>query len=169
LHGFDLAKAEEVSPDHGVALPVLIAGGRDAIPVVPFYVNAAMDPVPAPGRCRALGGVLRRMVESERSPIERVVVMGTGGLSHWLCLPQMGQVNEEFDRWVLEHIVRGEGEQLGDLSAAEILDKAGNGGLELLNWIVAVGAAGQCRPEALYYEAVPEWLTGMGGVDMGVT
>jgi len=166
--GYDIAKAEEYAPDHGVALPVYIASGAHKMSVVPFCVNISMDPAPAVKRCWGLGQVLRRFIESGRPDHERVVIMGTGGLSHWLCVPQMGFVNEEFDRWFLDRLCGGAEQALTDLTNGEILEKSGNGGMEILNWIMMAAASGECTGELIYYEAIPEWFTGMGGVAMKV-
>ncbi len=165
-HGLDLARAEEARPDHGVAIPVAIVNPNGAIPVVPLYINVAMEPVPAPRRVWALGQALRDTVERHRPAAERVVVLATGGLSHWICMARQGDVNEAFDREVLDRLVRGEGDRLAALTAADILDRAGNGGLEILNWIAMAGAVAGARGETIYYEPIPSWLTGMGGVAM---
>jgi protocatechuate 4,5-dioxygenase beta chain/2'-aminobiphenyl-2,3-diol 1,2-dioxygenase large subunit len=166
-NGFDLAKAEEVRPDHGVALPNLFVNRDGRIPIVPIFVNTGMRPGPAPGRCWALGQTVRSFVERTRPRGERVVVYGTGGLSHWICMDRQGEVNERFDRLVIDRIVAGRAEELAALSWADVLAEAGNGGLEILAWIVAAAAMSGGRAEKIYYEAIPQWLTGMGGVAIG--
>lgn len=165
---FDLAKAEELLPDHGVVLPFIFATGGTPLPTVPLLVNVAMDPPPSPRRCFRLGRAIRDFVETTRPADERVVVLGTGGLSHWICMPQMGMVNETFDRWVLERFAAGDAEAVARLTSEDVLRESGNGGLEILNWLVMAGAAGPCTGEAVYYEPIPQWFTGMGGVRMNV-
>jgi 2'-aminobiphenyl-2,3-diol 1,2-dioxygenase large subunit len=166
--GFDLAKAEELRPDHGVALPLLAVDPERRIPIVPLLVNINMDPPPAPARCHSLGRVLRLTVEEDRPAGERVAVLATGGLSHWLNVPRHGEVNEAFDRSVMDILTAGRGGELARLSAAEIVARGGNGGLEVMNWLMAGAAAGEKGGEVVYYEKMPEWFTGMGGITLDV-
>jgi 2'-aminobiphenyl-2,3-diol 1,2-dioxygenase, large subunit len=162
--GFDLAKAEDVRPDHGVAIPNAVMNLEGRIPVVLLYVNTAMWPAPAPARVWKLGNVLRDFIETARPENERVAVLATGGLSHWICMPGQGNVNEDFDRSVIETLAAGDGHRLAQLTAERILAEAGNGGLEVLNWICMAGALPGCRGERVYYEPIRPWLTGMGGL-----
>jgi 2'-aminobiphenyl-2,3-diol 1,2-dioxygenase large subunit len=162
--GFDIAKAEELEPDHGIALPLLFADPGRRIPVVPVLVNVNMSPLPQPGRCYRLGQVLRSAIESFGGPGSRVAVIGTGGLSHWLCVPRMGEVAAEFDRMVINEIIAGRAERLAQMSAAEVVARAGNGGIEIVTWLMAAATLPGRSGTAVYYEPMPEWLTGMGGV-----
>lgn len=166
--GFDLAIAEELTPDHGVTLPLLFLKPWGRVPVVPLYVNVNMSPVPAPSRCYDLACAIREFIETARPPKERVAVVGSGGLSHWLRVPKMGTVAEAFDRQVLETLGSGKAGSLARMSAEEIEDKAGNGGLEILNWMMMAVAAGEPRGETVYYEPIPQWFTGMAGMVMNV-
>jgi 2,3-dihydroxyphenylpropionate 1,2-dioxygenase len=61
----------------------------------------------------------------------------------------------EFIRRIVE-----EPATLATLSAADIA-KAGVGANEVRTWIAAI-AAGRTPMEKVVYEAVPEWITGMG-------
>jgi aromatic ring-opening dioxygenase catalytic subunit (LigB family) len=166
--GFDLAKMEELRPDHGIALPLVFANPGGQTPVVPIIVNINMTPLPQPRRCFALGRALKETIERHRPAGERVVVMGTGGLSHWVNIPGMGTVAADFDRECIQKIVAGRVEDLVDLTADEIVAKSGNGGLELVNWIMASATVPGRKGEQIYYEPIPEWLTGVGGIAMSV-
>jgi 2'-aminobiphenyl-2,3-diol 1,2-dioxygenase, large subunit len=166
--GFDLAKAEELLPDHGITLPLLFIRPWGKIPVVPLYVNINMDPVPSPARCYALAGVIREFIEEERPTAERVAVVGSGGLSHWLNIPGAGRVAEDYDRQVLSLISAGRAEELAKLSVEQICENAGNGGLEIMNWMMMAATVPGRRGETIYYEAIPEWFTGMGGIAMAI-
>jgi 2'-aminobiphenyl-2,3-diol 1,2-dioxygenase large subunit len=97
-------------------------------------------------------------------PGMRVAVIGTGGLSHWLFVPRMGEVASDFDRMVLAELAAGRAEKLARLSAAEIVEKSGNGGLEIVAWLMAAATVPGRNGEAVFYEPMPEWLTGMGGL-----
>jgi protocatechuate 4,5-dioxygenase beta chain/2'-aminobiphenyl-2,3-diol 1,2-dioxygenase large subunit len=162
--GFDLARAEEVEPDHGLAIPHTIIDPSGEIPVVPVYLNAAIDPIPSPARCWALGETLKEMVESVRPADEKIVVVATGGLSHWLCDPEEGRVNETFDRDIISKLISGKGRELSQLDQETILREGGNGGLEIISWIFMAACLPGARGEQIYYEPVPEWITGMAGI-----
>jgi len=163
---FDLVQAEEVRPDHGMAIPQLIIDPACALPVVPLYINCNMPVPPSPGRCYRLGGVLKEYVEGTRPADERVVVVGAGGLSHWLCLPEQGKVAVEFDEDFIARMISGRAAELAQLSADDIEAASGNGGLEATAWLFMAGAVPQGRGEKLYYEPIPEWISGMGGVSL---
>lgn len=164
VSGFDLAKAEEFRPDHGVALPLTIIDPDRKIPITPLLVNINMDPAPTPARCYALGGALRRTIENDRPEDERIAIVATGGLSHWLNIPRHGEVSEQFDRDVMNAITSGRAAELALRSTAEIVEKGGNGGLEIVNWLIAAATVPGRAGEIIYYEPIPEWFTGMGGV-----
>jgi aromatic ring-opening dioxygenase catalytic subunit (LigB family) len=153
--------------------PALVEGGLDfdenfcvpfkhfdpesVLPLVPVIVNGVNPPWPTPKRCYDFGRMIRRAVEAQ-DHAERVVVVGTGGLSHWVGLPESGQVNTEFDRDFIARLDQGDPERLTAYTRAEI-DEAGNGAHEIRTWLVAAGAAGTGF-DVLAYEAVPAWLTG---------
>lgn len=164
LSGFDLAKAEEFRPDHGIALPLTMIDPDRTIPIVPLLVNINMDPPPTPSRCYALGSALRTTIESDRPKDERVAILATGGLSHWLNIPRHGEVSEQFDRQVMNAIISGGASELARMSSAEIVEQGGNGGLEIVNWLLAAATVPGRGGEIIYYEPIPEWFTGMGGI-----
>jgi aromatic ring-opening dioxygenase catalytic subunit (LigB family) len=162
---YELVQIEEVRPDHGMAVPKLFIDPKNEIPTVPVYINAIMPVPPSPGRCYRLGGVLREMVETTRPADERVVVIGLGGLSHWLCMPPQGKVAEEFDRDFMARMIAGRSDELAKIGTEELLEASGNGGLELTAWLFMAGAMPPgAVGENLFYEAMPEWITGMGGL-----
>lgn len=153
--------------------PALVEGGLDfdenfcvpfkhldpegRYPLVPVIVNGVNPPWPTPKRCYDFGRMVRRAVEAQ-SEVERVAVVATGGLSHWVGLPESGNINTEFDRDFLQRLEAGDPQRLTDYSRDEI-DAAGNGAHEIRAWLVAAGAA-EVPFEVLVYEPVPEWLTG---------
>lgn len=162
--GFDLVQMEELRPDHGMAIPHLIVDPANTTPTVPVYINCNMPAPPSPQRCYRLGGALKEMVEKERPANERVVVVGGGGLSHWLCLPEQGRVAVEFDEDFIARMIDGRAAELAEYEAEEIVAASGNGGLELTAWLFMAGALPGARGDKLFYEPVPEWISGMGGV-----
>lgn len=164
---FEIVQVEEVTPDHGTATPRFLIDPRGKIPTVPIFVNTAMPVPPSPKRCYRLGEVLRRAICEKRPADERVVIVGHGGLSHWVRVAEQGQIAEEFDRQCIELLTAGRGPELLSLSTADFIERSGNGGVEVLSWLVMAGALGpDARGQCIYYEAMPSWMTGMGGISL---
>ena len=170
---FDLVGVENIA-DHGMALPNAVINLDRPLPVVPIYVNSVMTPPPSCRRSYGLGKVIRDYVATARPDAERVAVLGSGGLSHWLCVPGEGKVNSAWDRRIMAQIIAGRAAELAALSYDDILAEGGNGGLEIAAWLCMAGAAADAVADtaavgdAVYYEAMPEWWTGMGGITMRV-
>ncbi|WP_448507524.1 DODA-type extradiol aromatic ring-opening family dioxygenase [Immundisolibacter sp.] len=76
----------------------------------------------------------------------------------------LGRISEDFDRELLAWMRAGEYARLAGLDAATIGRRGGNGAQEIRNWATVMGAMPGTRAELLFYEAVPEWLTGVAGV-----
>ncbi|WP_209125003.1 hypothetical protein [Alkalihalobacillus sp. BA299] len=72
-----------------------------------------------------------------------------------------GPVNEEWDREFLDLVSSGNADALRKWDAAYIEDNGGNGGQEIRNWLVLLGALQDFKAEVAYYEPIPEWVTGM--------
>lgn len=143
--------------DENFCVPFKHLDPESKYPLVPVIVNGVNPPWPTAKRCYEFGRMIRRAVEAQ-SEVQRVVVVGTGGLSHWVGLPESGQVNEEFDRDFIERIESGDPARLVDYDPEDI-DAAGNGAHEIRTWLVAAGAV-EAPFDVLVYEPVPEWLTG---------
>jgi aromatic ring-opening dioxygenase catalytic subunit (LigB family) len=164
---FDLVRAEEVIPDHGMAFPKLVVDPSNAIPTILIYVNSAMPLPPSPRRCHALGRILRSFVEEQRPAAERVVVLGLGGLSHWLRMPGGDRIAESFDRNFLGMLEGGRAAEFAlRYSGDAIVEAAGNGGLELLAWLLAAGSVDGGRAQSVFYEPVEAWGTGMAAIQL---
>ncbi len=158
-YSYDIESWDEMS----VPLSFLMPGGE--IPVVTVYTNCAAPPLPAPRRCREVGAFVGDFIRA-RPAGERVALIATGGLSHWVGTPETGRINPDWDRWVLDHIARGEVEPLARLTWDEIERDGGNGGQEIRNWIGLLGALPGAKGEVLAYEPVAEWITGCATVWM---
>jgi len=159
-HDFDLSFSEELILDHGIVtvLHQLTPGLR--CPIVPIIQNCSVSPMPTLRRCYRFGEFLRQAI-AEWPVDARVAVVGSGGLSHWVGDPKVGQINETFDRWFLERLASGDVESLMALSDDEML-AAGNGAHEIRSWLTAAGVAGGAPAEVLCYEPVKAWITGIG-------
>ncbi|MYM26244.1 protocatechuate 3,4-dioxygenase [Duganella sp. FT135W] len=171
-HGFDWAVGRAFTVDHAIAIPQqllvepLRAAGMD-VKTIPVYLACSVDPYIKIRRAAELGAQIRQAVV-DFSDEERVVVIGSGGISHWVGSALMGRVNETFDREVIGYALDGDLDGLCGLTDEYILENGGEGGMEIRNFACAMGAVPSARGELLGYEAVPEWVTGLGFVQLHV-
>jgi protocatechuate 4,5-dioxygenase beta chain len=141
---FDLATCQEMLVDHGFTVPMsLLWGHKQQIPVraIPLAINTVQHPLPTPARCYKLGKALGMAVRSYEQDI-KVVVVGTGGLSHQLDGTRAGFINKEFDLMCMEKIV-SDPEALAKYSILDIVREAGAQGAELILWLTMRGALGE--------------------------
>ncbi|MGH7933347.1 MAG: hypothetical protein ACREQN_09280 [Candidatus Binataceae bacterium] len=163
-HGVDFAFSEELALDHAELAPMMHLTPRWDIPIIPIVVNAFAPPMPSLKRCFDVGAFVGGCVE--RWPgNNRVALLGTGGLSHWVGPPETGRINAEFDRWFLERLMRREISEVTTRYARheQLEAVAGNGGQEIRDWLAVAGAMPQrLQPRVLSYEPLRAWLTGTG-------
>jgi 2'-aminobiphenyl-2,3-diol 1,2-dioxygenase, large subunit len=163
-HSLPVAPLKQLHPDHGTAIPLLFANPDRDIKVVPLFINYDLERVPSPADCWQFGTLLRDYI-AQHPGNERVAVVGAGGLSHWVGY-ENATVNEAFDRRFLSAMESGQLQEWRARAASDIRTEAGNGGLEIMSWLAVAAAVPQARAETVYYEPMPSWLTGMGGVVM---
>ncbi|MDE3077326.1 MAG: hypothetical protein KGJ86_18065, partial [Chloroflexota bacterium] len=161
--GFDPSLSYNLKLDHGTFVPVRFTFPEFELPLVPIFQNTVHPPMQPLQRSRQFGAALRRAIESYPAD-ERVVVIGTGGISHFIGVPNQGYINEDFDHRVLDMMRAGDLEGLAGLSRAEV-GAAGNGAEEIRNWIAAMSVAEGNKAEVIFYAAVPAWLIGVGIAD----
>lgn len=153
----DFASSAELPLDHAEVVPLSYLTPKWDIPIVPIVVNAFAPPMPSLKRCAQVGAFVREVIE--RWPEQkRVAVIGTGGLSHWVGLPETGRVNAEFDRWFLDCLIAGKTDEvITKYKKAEELERvAGNGGQEVRDWLaVAAAMPTYLKPRVLSYEPIP--------------
>ena len=140
---FDVTTCQHMLVDHSVSIPFELAyPGASAWPVklVPIAINTVQHPLPSPKRCLALGRSVHRALASWQGS-ERIVVIGTGGLSHQLDGERAGFMNPDFDRMCLDTL-ENDPDALSAYSVHDLVRLAGTQGVELLNWIAARGALG---------------------------
>jgi protocatechuate 4,5-dioxygenase, beta chain len=141
LDEFDLTLVNEMPVDHGLTVPLsVLCGQPEAWPfrVVPLLVNVVQFPPPTGNRCYRLGQALRRAVDAYEGD-ERVVVLGTGGMSHQLQGQRAGLINVDFDTAWLDGLV-ADPEATAAIPHVEYLREAGSEGIELVMWLVMRGA-----------------------------
>jgi protocatechuate 4,5-dioxygenase beta chain len=126
---------------------------------VPLQVNVVRHPLPTALRCLKLGKALRKAVESYPGDL-KVVVLGTGGMSHQLQGRRFGFMNERFDQWFLDQLER-DPVALAEISHRKIMEEAGAEAVELIMWLTMRGAlsASAKRVHRHYYAPM---TTGMG-------
>jgi len=165
--GFDWACAKTMTLDHSIMIPhKLCIEPQSGMRTVPIYLASGVAPLIAKRRALSLGEMIGRAVRDFPGD-ERVVVIGSGGISHWVGMAEMGRVNEDFDRRLLDMIVNGDCEAVADMEDDAIVAEGGNGALEVRNFLCAMGAIGPgLHGEVVAYEAVPEWITGLGFVEL---
>jgi len=166
--GFDPAFSEELRFVDELGVPFsFLLGEKTDIPVIPILINCVAPPLPSWKRCMELGAAIARGLAS-LAPDRRVMILGSGGLAHWIGTPETGKINSDFDRRVLALIEAGEGNQLASWDDEKVFCEAGNGAFELRNWAAALGAVGPCKAQTLGYAPAPEWLTGMGAMSLQI-
>ena len=90
----------------------------------------------------------------------KVVVLGTGGMSHQLQGKRFGFMNEKFDQWFLDQL-EADPEGLAGVSHQHIMEQAGAEAVELIMWLTMRGAVSkQARRVHRHYYA--PMTTGMG-------
>jgi len=137
---FDLTTCQQMRVDHAFAIPMALAWpGRNPLPVrtVPIAINTVQHPLPTPERCFHLGQAVGRALEAYPQDL-RVLVIGSGGLSHQLDGERAGFINRPFDQMCLDRLV-SDPLALTRLSVRDLIEQAGSQGVELLMWLAARG------------------------------
>jgi protocatechuate 4,5-dioxygenase beta chain len=140
---FDITTCQEMVVDHAFTLPLKLMWPDDErcpVMTVPVAVNTVQHPLPTPTRCYKFGRALGRAIESYGKDL-KVVVLGTGGMSHQLDGPRAGFINKEFDAMCMDKLV-GEPEALKRYSIDDLVEQAGTQGVEVINWLIARAALG---------------------------
>src|SRR5579863_2364005 len=127
LDEFDITIVNKMAVDHGLTVPLsLLCGEPSAWPfrVIPLCVNVIQYPPPTGHRCFMLGKAIRKAVESFDQNL-RVVVFGTGGMSHQLQSARAGFINKEFDKRFLDGMA-SHPEELVKIQHVDFIREAGS-------------------------------------------
>ncbi len=152
--GFDPAVCHELPIDHSVVVP-LYRMGDPPVPIVPVLQNTVSPPLAPAQRGFDLGRAVRRALDAY-SGVQRVAVLATGGPSHWIGTPEMGWIDEVWDRKVIDLLAGGRADALAKWTQLEI-DAGGNGGHEIRNWLAAAAVAGNTKADCWVYQPEPLW------------
>jgi Catalytic LigB subunit of aromatic ring-opening dioxygenase len=162
-HEIDVGAAAQIEDPlksgfgHGVGFVINRIFRGKTIPIIPLLINTYYPPnAPKPSRCHDVGRVLRKAIEESKEDL-RVVVLASGGLSHFT-------VDEVLDRRVLEGFKAGKGDLLRTLPVPAL----NSGSSEIRNWIVVAGAIEGMENRWLEYQPLYRTPAGTGiGVGFG--
>jgi protocatechuate 4,5-dioxygenase beta chain len=163
LDEFDMSIANEMPVDHGLTVPLSVTcGSPRAWPfkVIPICVNVVQYPPPTGLRCFKLGQAIRRAVDAYPGDL-RVVIYGTGGMSHQLQGERAGLINRAFDTAFLDNMTQDPA-ALTRISHTEYMREAGSEGVEMVMWHVMRGALDRDAEEVYRHYHVPASNTAAG-------
>ncbi len=165
LDEFDMTIVNRMDVDHGLTVPLSLLFGQPAAwpcRVVPLAVNVVQYPPPTGNRCYHLGQAIRKAIESFDQDL-KVMVWGTGGMSHQLQGPRAGLINREFDTRFLDRLTT-DPERLARLPHIDYLREAGSEGIELVMWLIMRGALDADAREIYRFYHVPASNTAVGHI-----
>ena len=149
--GFDLTLLQDFEVDHSIVVPLHFMPPTQAIPIVPIFINGFVPPLPTAQRCHALGQAVRAAVETFPQRL-RVGVIASGQFSLEIGGPKVapgrrqGVPDPAWGIHVTDLMREGRNDALVAEATFARLQKAGNIGGELLNWIALLGAVGDRKP-----------------------
>lgn len=204
--GVDTAVSWRMELDHGHTQALQMLFGESGFPpLLPVFINCAAPPRPPMARVIALGEAVGDFLAGLS---ERVLVIGSGGLSHDPPMPSLATadpavrtriieggrrspeerrarearvidegrrqlegrsaavaLNPEWDRHVLDLLVRGDFPALATLTDEDISRDGGCGGHEIRSWVATAAAMSRvpgCTAQVDMYRAIPLWVAGFG-------
>jgi protocatechuate 4,5-dioxygenase beta chain len=140
---FDLTTCQQMKVDHAFTLPMaLLWPDQDwPVKVVPVCINTVQAPLPSAKRVWKLGQAIGRAVASWPGS-ERVLVLGTGGLSHQLDGERAGFINKDFDLKFMDSLTR-DPTWATQFDNYALVEHTGTQGVELLMWLAARATLGE--------------------------
>src|SRR4026209_690899 len=133
LDEFDLTLCNRMEVDHGFTVPLNLMFGTPKewpCPVIPLAVNVVQYPPPTGQRCFDLGKAIRRAVDSYPEDL-KVVIFGTGGMSHQISGPRAGLINSKWDKSFLDNVSK-DPKKLTRIPHLEYMREAGAEGIEMV-------------------------------------
>ena len=161
---FDLTTCQEMLVDHGFTVPMSLFWKGNTygnVKTIPVCINTVQHPIPTPARCYKLGQAIGRAIRSFDQDL-KVVILGTGGMSHQLDGERAGFINKKFDLMCMEKIVN-EPEALARMSTTELIRQAGAQGSEFIMWLTMRGALSDHvkKLHSNYHIAISNTATGL--------
>jgi protocatechuate 4,5-dioxygenase beta chain len=165
LDEFDMTIVNEMEVDHGLTVPLSIMFDQPEqwpCPIVPLCVNVVQFPPPTGNRCFNLGKAIARAVESFDKDM-KVIIFGTGGMSHQLQAERAGLINAEFDNQFLDFMAKNP-HKAAAIPHVDYLRESGSEGIELVMWNVMRGALDDEVTEIHRHYHVPASNTAVGHI-----
>jgi protocatechuate 4,5-dioxygenase beta chain len=165
LDEFDLTICNKMEVDHGLTVPLNLMFGTPKqwpCPVIPLAVNVVMFPPPTGHRCFMLGRAIRKAVASYPEDL-KVVIFGTGGMSHQISGQRAGLINSKFDHAFLDNLTKNPG-KLMRMEHLEYMREAGAEGVEMVMWLIMRGALDDKVDEVYRFYTVPASNTAVGHI-----
>lgn len=139
---FDLSYFQGKNLDHGAFSPLSVLLDHDAdgwaAKFVPIQCGVLQFPIPNPRRFWKFGRTLRRAIQSYPEDI-KVAIIGTGGLSHQVHGERCGFNNTPWDMEFMDRLEK-DPEGLLDITLAELAERGGVEGAEIVMWMLMRGA-----------------------------
>ncbi|WP_043830088.1 gallate dioxygenase [Muricoccus aerilatus] len=138
---FDPAVFQDRPLDHGVFSPLPLLWPHEGSwpgAVVPIEVNVVQYPLPTAMRCFKLGQALRRAVESYPEDL-KVVVVGTGGLSHQVHGERTGYNDTDWDMRFID-LIEHDPMTLARMRHVDYIRLGGAESVEVIMWLAMRGA-----------------------------
>lgn len=160
---FDITTCQEMLVDHGFIVPMALMWRHLPMwPVrgIPLAINTVQHPIPTAKRLLALGRALGKAIESYPEDV-KVVIFGTGGMSHQLQGERAGIIDVDFDLQCMEAIAN-DPEWMTRMSTTQIMERAGTEGVEVIMWLAMRGALGTNVNVVHKHYHVPVSNTGAG-------
>jgi protocatechuate 4,5-dioxygenase, beta chain len=165
LDEFDITIVNKMEVDHGLTVPLTLMFGQPTewpCPVIPLAVNVVVYPVPTGNRCYMLGKAIRKAIASYDKNL-RVVIFGTGGMSHQLQGPRAGLINKDFDKRFLDNLTKDPQANVR-IPHLEYLRDTGSEGIEMVMWLIMRGALDDEVKEVYRFYHVPASNTALGHI-----
>jgi len=117
--------------------------------IIPVMVNTYYPPAPSAHRCAQFGVALAKLIDRFPSA-DRVVVIGSGGLSHT-------KIDEQLDERFIRALQHNDTDYMSAVPASVLVE----GTSEIRNWIVTAAAA-NCSGTMVDYFPLYRTRTGVG-------
>jgi len=160
---FDITTCQEMLVDHGFIVPMSLMWRHLPewpVKAIPLAINTVQHPIPKASRLLKLGHALGKAIESYPEDL-KVVIFGTGGMSHQLQGERAGFIDVDFDLRCMESVI-SDPEWLAAHSTDEIIRRAGTEGVEVIMWLAMRGALGPDVRVVQKHYHVPISNTGAG-------
>jgi protocatechuate 4,5-dioxygenase beta chain len=109
-----------------------------------------------------LGRAIRKAIESYPEDL-KVVIFGTGGMSHQISGPRAGLINSKFDKAFLDNLTK-DPKKLTRIPHLEYMREAGAEGIEMVMWLIMRGALDDKVDEVYRFYTVPASNTAVGHI-----